>query len=172
MKYKLLKDLPWIKAWEILSELQDTHPYSVQYKTVSWVFANAHADFFEPIVEKKRYEDLNQDDTVFVIWFYWDVVEETFSDMWMPRSETFLTREEAEDEHKRREWAVRPDRFIPEIWEEYFYPTQSWGSDKWNNQWYAWDYLVINSWLAFRTEEDCERAIKEHELIRLFYEIR
>ena len=173
MKYKLLKDLPWIKAWEILSELQDTHPYSVQYKTVSWVFANAHADFFEPIVEKKRYEDLNQDDTVFVIWFYWDVVEETFSDMWMPRSETFLTREEAEDEHKRREWAVRPDKFIPKEKQDYWTQWRDW-IEEWRYSW--WDDLfenfIINSGLAFRTHEECEKAIKEHDLIRLFYEIR
>lgn len=172
MKYKLLKDLPWINAWEILSELQDTYPYSPQHKTVSWIFANAHPDFFEHIVEKKTYDDLKRNDMIFEIDYDWSVYKSYF-EVNNCRSETFLSREEAKDEHKRREWACRKNKFIPK--EEEMYWTQWRDSiEEWKCSW--WDDLIenfiINSGLAFRTREECEKAIKENDLIRLFYTIR
>jgi hypothetical protein len=171
MKYKLLKDLPWINAWEILSELQDTYPYSPQHKTVSWIFANAHPDFFEHIVEKKTYDDLKRNDMIFEIDYDWSVYKSYF-EVNNCRSETFLSREEAKDEHKRREWTVRPDKFMPKSRQIYYTFNQDWGIEENDNFWDYLDRLIINAWLAFRTREDCEKAIKEHDLTRLFYTIR
>lgn len=174
MKYKLLKDLPWITAWEILELLEDIHPYSVQHKKVSSFFANSHPDFFEPIMGKKQYEDLKQGDICFLLNQWGGSVQLPFSE-WTARSETFLTREEAEDEHKRREWACRKDKFIPWAFDEAWFPYNSCDiyRKKENHQWFSvWEINSINSWLAFKSKEECEKAIKEHWLIDLFYKIR
>lgn len=170
MKYKLLKDIPWIMAWEILDVLEDVHPYPFKDKKVSSLLAKRHPDFFEPIIEKKRYEDLKRNDMIFEIEYDWTVYKSHF-ELDNCRSETFLTREEAGDEHKRREWAVRADKFIPKEWEQYFVPWKK-GVEAWDMTNSFIDIVFINSWLAFRTREECEQAIKEHDLIRLFYSIR
>lgn len=160
MKYKLLKDLPHAKAGEIIEINNDFFWNPTDYP-----------DFFEPIVEKKRYEDLEDGGEAWYIdgndWcaFLIDFRNDC-------RSETFLTREEAEDEHKRREWAVRPDRFIPKEGEKIFYWNSQWRIDDDIFRTELWFIIMANLWLLFRTEEDCEKAIKEHDLVRLFYTIR
>lgn len=168
MKYKLLRPLPWYGIGHII----DT-----ENKIEQSFLKNPEnfPDFFEPIVEKKTYNDLkHMKDRVWSIHWNWDIVSSTFSNN-KPRSETFLTREEAEDEHRRREWAVRPDRFIPWAFDE------AWFSLNWadvyckpqEHQWFTvWEICMINLWLAFRTREECEEAIASHDLIRLFYTIR
>lgn len=52
MKYKLLQKLPWLEIGMILDELQDIHPYSVEWY-VSSVFAKQYPDFFEGVKEPK-----------------------------------------------------------------------------------------------------------------------
>lgn len=161
MKYKLLKDLPWCtySPWFV---------HEFDYYT-----PEKYPDFFEPIVEKKTYDDLKEGDTIFWIWKWsWDIYEWKLIDTDEPRSEVFLTREEAEDEHKRREWACRKDKFIPNEGEGYFtYTKKQWIRDLYNYNDIV-DSLLINLWLAFRTREECGEAIASHDLIRLFYTIR
>ena len=160
MKYKLLKDLPHAKAGEIIEINNDFFWNPTDYP-----------DFFEPIVEKKTYDDLRKNDMIFEIDYDWSVYKSHF-EVENCRSETFLTREEAEDEHKRREWAVRPDRFIPKEGEKIFYWNSQWRIDDDIFRTELWFIIMANLWLLFRTEEDCEKAIKEHDLVRLFYTIR
>ena len=169
MKYKLLKEYPWLKIWDIIDS------WDITIEEDTWVSNSLnlsdYPDFFEPIVEKKTYDDLKVDDAIFINNVYWRTVNTNFS--WHARSETFITREEAEDEHKRREWAVRKNKFVPESWQDYFYycPVR-WTSNRESNTWHTFDYISINSWLAFRTYEDCQDAIDNHDIIRLFYTIR
>ena len=159
MRYKLLKDLPWAKAWEFTD--------SDYFK---WFDCSIHKDFFEPIVEKKTYDDLAVCDKIYFIDTYWVVDSEKFT--WNHcRSETFATREEAEDEHKRREWRVRRDKFIPEEWEEYWYSMMDSNPSKTENNSSHVDLLKINDWIAFKTKEECQDAIDNHDIVRLFYTI-
>ena len=159
MEYKLLKDLPWAKEWEFTD--------SDYFK---WFDCSIHKDFFEPIVEKKTYDDLAVCDKIYFIDTYWVVDSEKFT--WNPcRSETFATREEAEDEHKRREWRVRRDKFIPEEWEEYWYSMMDSNPSKTENNLSHVDILKINDWIAFKTKEECQNAIDNHDIVRLFYTI-
>lgn len=169
MKYKILKDLPWAKEWEIID--------SDRFRNIWFIGEpSKYPDFFEPIVEKKTYDDLMEGDTVYTLDMEWKTTEWEFFKSHC-RSELFLTREEAEDEHKRREWACRKDKFIPKEWEKMFYFW--WDNMGLHNKIYCEKFwkesnllsLIVNSWLAFRTEEECEKAIKEHDLIRLFYTI-
>lgn len=171
MQYKLLKqfDKDSIPVWDTF-DMGDREYCTLDFDdskiSVAWLIKEW---YIEP-VEKKRYEDLKWNDTVWVI-SNDSIMYAWFSPVYF-RSNTFLTREEAEDEHKRREWAVRPDKFIPEIWEDYFYPTQNGIVEKWTNSWTAWDFMIINAGLAFKRHTHCEKAIKEHDLIRLFYTVR
>ena len=158
MQYKLIKQFPisGSKIWTI-SDFGDFQP-------------EKYPEFFEPIQEKRTYDDLKKWD---IAWYIWqDEAEKKAFSIYGNRSETFLTREEAEDEHKRRERAVRPDRYIPKKWENFYSPNQDWTIHIWIYQETYEEILIINSWLAFRTRQECAEAVKEHELIRLFYTIR
>lgn len=172
MEYKLLKqfDKDSIPVWDIF-DMGNREFVTLDFDdskiSVAWLIKEW---YIEP-VEKKRYEDLKPDDDVYVINAYWMKARIDFSKSYC-RSEVFLTIAELEDEHKRREYSVRPDRFIPEIWEEYFYPTQMGYPEKWTNSWTAWDFMIINAGLAFKRHTHCEKAIKKHDLVRLFYTIR
>lgn len=159
MQYKLIKQFPisGSKIWTI-SDFGDFQP-------------EKYPEFFEPIQEKRTYDDLKKWD---IAWYIWqDEAEKKAFSIYGNRSETFLTREEAEDEHKRREWACRKGKFVPKLNEEYYYYSSNFLNIlKSMNINLCWDIFVINLWLAFRTREECQKAIKEHELIRLFYTIR
>lgn len=181
MKYKLLKELPDLPVWTIIIETDD------KYFFENWVEVNRdYYDIFYRIFHrdtKEYYEKINEEKktiheksgTCFMINRYWNVDSSHFDDgiHFLCKSNRFLTREEAEDEHKRREWAVRPDKFIPKEKQDYWTQWRDW-IEEWRYSW--WDDLfenfIINSGLAFRTQEECEKAIKEHDLIRLFYTIR
>lgn len=174
MKYKLLKEYPWKKIWDLLVSTDSSwleFNFEGTLGTFWKWFLDLHPDFFEPIVEKKTYDDLKIWDTCYYINWIWEVCSCKF-DLDFPMSQTFPTREEAEDEHKRREWAVRKDKFVPKEWEMYFMPLENWDIDTDVHSWYAHNILQINLWLAFRTREDCQDAIDNHDLIRLFYNIR
>lgn len=179
MKYKLLKDLPkadkWIQVY-VYKKWNENHVchsdmFSQEHE-IAIIPDTKFSEWLEPIVEKKTYDYLKEGDNVFWIWpANWKICKWGF--LWRePRSELFLTREEAEDEHKRREWAVRPDKFIPKEGEAYYLPWDDGSPSCTGNYLWPCDYLIINLWLAFRTPEECEKAIKEHDLIRLFYTIR
>ena len=171
MKYKLLKDLPWIKKGRIneKSAIWEQY-YDVWEFTMKEEMLKRNKDFFEPIVEKKTYDDLAVCDKIYFIDTYWVVDSEKFT--WNHcRSETFATREEAEDEHKRREWRVRRDKFIPEEWEEYWYSMMDSNPSKTENNSSHVDILKINDWIAFKTKEECQDAIDNHDIVRLFYTI-
>ena len=112
MKYKLIKPIPGIKKGTILEWAPTCWYTNFDSSCVSTEYANNNPDFFEPIVEKKTYDNLKRNNRCFEIDYDWNVYESYFiADNC--RSETFLTRQEAEDEHARREWAIRKDRFIP-----------------------------------------------------------
>lgn len=172
MKYKLLKqfDKDSIPVWDTF-DMGDREYCTLDFDdskiSVAWLIKEW---YIEP-VEKKRYEDLKKWDRIYWIDSEWEIIQWSFHETFC-RSEVFLTREEAEDEYKRREWAVRPDKFIPEIWKEYFYPTQNGIVDRWVNSWTAGDFMLINAGLAFKRYTHCEKAMKEHDLVRLFYTIR
>jgi len=158
MQYKLLKqfDKNSIPVWDTF-DIGDKEYCVLDFDdskiSVAWLIKEW---YIEP-VEKKRYEDLKKWDRIYWIDSEWEIIQWSFHETFC-RSEIFLTREEAEDEHKRREWAVRPDKFIPKKLEYYWHYSAA--------EWF------INAWLAFRTREDCEKAMKEHDLVRLFYTIR
>lgn len=164
MNYKLLKEFPWYPIWY---EFEDwTYPIFDAFNK------KAYPDFFEPIVEIKSVHDLKVWDTAFWIWYNGNI-KEYISDWCESRSETFLTREEAEDEHNRREWAVRKNKFFPKEWELYYTQWRDTGDIekfKMTNDYI--DNFIINSWLAFRTCEECQDAIDNHDIIRLFYTVR
>lgn len=175
-KYKLLKDLPWIEAWKEFIENNFQPTYSRHeidnVLLVCQQFALDNPDFFEPIEEKKTYDNIEKGDEVWYINTNWGIEPANYRKSHC-RSEIFLTREEAEDEHKRREWANRKDKFIPKEKENYF----SYDNIYWNiamdcNEWYPYDIFLINQWLAFRTREECQDAIDNHDIVRLFYTIR
>ena len=174
MKYLLKKDLPWIQSGKIFEENNCQPTYSrqeINWELFVWPkFANNYPDFFEPIVEKKTYDDLKKGDGIYLINYTGFINERYFENDC--RSETFLTRQEAEDEHKRREWAVRKDRFIPNKNECYFYPSTEWEIEFSHNDWYSTDYMMINAGLVFETRQECQDAIDNHDIVRLFYTIR
>lgn len=178
MKYLLKKDLPlaeigeevsvytWYEWWECLV-------ITPKWKTIIRMKESDIQEWLEPIVEKKTYDDLKEGDTIFWIWKWsWYVCEWKLIDTDEPRSEVFLTREEAEDEHARREFAVRNDRFIPKGGELYYYPSSEWEVLSSNNDLYPFDYIMINAWLSFRTRQACQDAIDNNDILRLFYTIR
>ena len=174
MKYLLKKDLPWIQSGKIFEE-NNCQPtcsrYEIDNVLFVWPqFALDNPDFFEPIIEKKTYDDLKKGDGIYLITYTGFINERYFENHC--RSEVFLTRQEAEDEHKRRELAVRKDRFIPNENECYFYPSIEWEVEFSHNDWYSTDYMMINAGLAFETRQECQDAIDNHDLIRLFYRIR
>ena len=173
MKYKLLLDMfVWkqMNKWDIISP--DTNWY---YKLWSLIvreeFIKENNVWFEPIKEKKTFDDLE----------YWDDTYRIQSDWttgcylwynWQCRSETFVTREEAEDEHKRRDWRVRRDKFIPKEGEVFFTAIIDLTIDfRTFDSKVPFYVFCVNSWLAFRTEEEAEKAFKENDLKRLFYTI-
>ena len=161
MKYKLLQPIPWYGVWYEIDTDDITQDKFCKNP-------DKFPDFFGPIVEKKTYDDLTRDDNVFFIHSDGSILEKWYVEKFNCRSETFLTREEAEDENKRREWAVRKDKFVPWFLEPYYCPyTQERMMQNDPD-----DFLIINSWLAFKTREDCQDAIDNHDLIRLFYNIR
>lgn len=173
MKYKLLKELPLLRVWTILNWIPDNRITTYDSTDVNSSYANRCPDFFEPIVEKKTYDSIEKGDKIYFIDNYWCVDNEKFESRELQcRSEVFLTHQEAEDEHKRREWGVRKDKFYPKEAQRYFMPIEGWDIDTDVHSWYAHNIHIINLWLAFRTREDCQDAIDNHDLIRLFYNIR
>jgi len=180
MKYKLLKPLPGIEVGTICEYHKDDTEWVslIEWSTIAWLLDFIqwfwlNNDFFEPIVEKKTYDDLKRKDRCFEINYNWNVYESYFiADSINCRSETFLTRQEAEDEHARRELAVRKDRFIPNENECYFYPSIEWEVEFSHNDWYSTDYMMINAGLVFATRQECQDAIDNHDIVRLFYTIR
>ena len=172
MRYKLLKDLPWIKNGSIIekSAVWEWY-YDVWEFTMKEEMLKRNKDFFEPIVEKISYDTLTKKDKVYFIDYNWEVSCWSEFTPECCRSETFATREEAEDEHKRREWRVRRDKFIPEEWEEYWYSMMDSNPSKTENNSSHVDLLKINDWIAFKTKEECQDAIDNHDIVRLFYTI-
>lgn len=179
-KYKLLKDLPWIKAWTIFT-VDDTKVsredwYNSSMYVNSYFWANLKDElWFEPIEEKKTFDNIEKGDEVWYIGTDWGIEPANYRKNHC-RSEIFLTSEEAEDEHKRREWANRKGKFVPEEWEYYYFYRGGKELDiTWNiyrKNWFPFEWLIINSWLAFRTEQECQYAIDNHDIVRLFYTIR
>lgn len=173
MKYKLLKqfDKESIPVWAIF-DMWDKEFVTLDFDdskiSIAWLMKEW---YIEPVVEKKTYDDLKKWDEVWYI-FTGKWIDCDYFTPWDERSEVFFTREEAEDEHKRREWAFRKDKFIPKYDELYYFPRQDWIPDSWGNTETAGDFMIINAWLAFRSAEDCQEAIDKHDLIRLFYTIR
>ncbi len=179
MRYKLLKDLPLVKAWTevFLKPRSPSMLWIWLYENfVLWTeIANIQEkdipEWLEDIKEKKTFDDLK----------YWDDTYRIQSDWttgcylwynWQCRSETFVTREEAEDEHKRREWRVRKDKFIPKEGEVFFTAIIDLTIDfRTFDSKIPFYVFCVNSWLAFRTEEEAEKAFEEHDLKRLFYTI-
>lgn len=167
-KFKLLKDIPWGKAWDILPT-----EFSIWTKWIAEEYAKKYPDFFEPIEEKLSYDTLTKEDKVWFIDYNWEIYcgDEFTSECC--RSETFVSKQSAEDEHKRREWANRKDKFFPQEWEKYWYPdTDGRPSFTFYYSSQTLDILRANSWLCFRTGEKCEDAIKNSDIVRLFYTIR
>ena len=177
MKYKLLKPLPGIKKGLIFEYHKDDTEWVklIEWSTITWLldfiqWFGIDNDFFEPIVEKKTYDDLKKGDRIYLINYTGSINERYLENDC--RSETFLTRQEAEDEHARRELAVRKDRFIPNENECYFYPSIEWEVEFSHNDWYSTDYMMINAGLVFATRQECKDAIDNHDIVRLFYTIR
>lgn len=174
MKYKLLKDLPLATVWEEVSlkkdELHyiilDTNPIDPQ---VLWyILERDIPKWLKPIQEKKTFESLTEHDRVFWIGRWsWNIIEAPFIDG-IPRSETFLTRQEAEDEHKRREYLTRECTITH--WDIVYY---------WNKQEncvssfrYSEDssvhIIMRNSRMLFNSSQECIDSIKNFDLLRLF----
>lgn len=189
MKYKLLKSLPWIKKGLIFEYHKDDTEWVklIEWSTITWLLDFIQAfglnnKFFEslPVEEeskkeepkKKTYDDLILwKDRVYYINAFGEVFESAFS--WNEKkSTTFLTRQEAEDEHARREFSARKDRFIPKEGEGYWY----WAHNQWcllytPNTRYSAYFLNINLGLAFRSKEEAEELLTD-EVKRLFFTIR
>lgn len=173
MKYKLLTSLPWIEVWSIL-EWIDWLPvlFWHKHKVVDEEYAQQYPEFFEPIEENKTYDDLKEWDKV-----YWIGKGNGAIMRWgficnEPRSEVFLTRQDAEDEHARREFSARKDRFIPKEGEEYWYLAHhQWCLLYTSNTRYSADFLNINLGLAFRSKKEAEELLTD-EVKRLFFTIR
>lgn len=183
-EYRLLKELPWIEAGTIIIE-DDDWDYSYEswaqvhpdyHDILSRIFHSSYKDFFEEIIEKKTYDTLTKEDKVYFIGYNWDIYCWKVFTPECCRSETFISKQEAEDEHKRREWANRKDKFVPKELEEYYtYNAPLWTvyMHKVTEDYASWfDLHTINQWLAFRTEEECQDAIDNHDIVRLFYTIR
>lgn len=142
MKYKLLKDLPGLKAGEIFDWKDCIGLTYVMYPRTVWIeFASANPDFFEPIVEKKKFEDLERGDTVWWIFKNWMVMECTFE--WTEcKHETFLTKHDAEMERLRRE--ARANVWLPNKWQDfwswnfaYSEPSQLWQASMYETEFHS-----------------------------------
>lgn len=172
-KYKLLKDLPWIKTGSIITWSRVWEKY---YDVWEFVFREEmlerNKDFFEAIEEKKTFDNIKEGDEVWYINTNWSIDEPATYRKIHCRSEVFITREEAEDEHKRREWACRKDKFIPKEGELFYFSSQDGVVLDHRYKDTSLDVLRANSWLCFRTKEECQDAIDNHDIVRLFYTIR
>lgn len=130
MKYKLLKDLPGIKAGEIFEWSVNwwihtntgvsfmTLPFDPHNRYVFISFAKDHPEFFEPIVEKKKFEDLKEGDVIWIINTDWRVESILFMGH-LSKHETFLTEHDAEMERLRRE--ARANVYLPKEWEDFWF---------------------------------------------------
>lgn len=143
MKYKLLKDLPVRKAGSIIETDEDW---------LCWSYIpEAHPDFFEPIVEKNKFEDLKYWDKVWWIFQNWMIIECEFE--WECKHETFLTEHDAEMERLRRE--ARANVWLPNKWQDFW---------NWNftmRMPYKWVYQKLDNndyfiWNVHKTKEDAE----------------
>ncbi len=157
MKYKLLQKLPWLEIGMILDELQDIHPYSVEWY-VSSVFAKQYPDFFEEVKEPKTIYDLKEWDN------YWYLC--SMNSVWKQncmssikddyKTSIFLTELEAKRNKLLRELATR-EKWLPKYWERYINQhsdVNHWDDDECEIMWY-------HMWLVFRNEEEYNKYITE-----------
>lgn len=162
MKYKLLKDLPWISAGTIFAykkadsfwvELVNGTTVGGLLKFIKWF--GIDNDFFEPIVEKKRFEDLREGDTIYFIGTNWHIASAEFSSEHV-KSEVFSTRKDAEMEALRRE-ARANQEWIPEVGEKYY--SVSVDHQIYDIRWYdaSGDISDWHMGNVHKTEEDAEK---------------
>lgn len=141
MKYKLLKDLPGLKAGTI--------KYGAGFY---WLEPANYPDFFEPIIEKKKFEDLKYWDRVFGIGYNGGVKECMFT--WSEsKYEIFLTEHDAEMERLRRE--ARANVYLPKNGEKYY----KWSFHNGDIYEYGAGDLYqaeYHTWNSHKTKEDAE----------------
>ena len=119
MKYKLLKEIPGVKAGTVMSSSkndEDTETYDTYTLEVNSRFAEANPEFFEPINEKKKFEDLKDGDKFWYISVDWDIDMWYFKESTFPNYSIFLTEHDAEMERLRRE--ARANVYLPKDKEE------------------------------------------------------
>jgi len=183
-KYKLLKDLPWLEAgtiieidkmkiknmnWELLEE-RDEYKYYIE---LDW---DRDKDWLEEIKEPKSIYKLKEwDEYYFIVYNLWEVRKaeykgDSFDYNNIIYWNAFLTKQEAEQELKKRKAMSRIKKWI-------------WENEVWTLNWYyvirkdyniEWEpYLdVNNTWLTywqwyhfyeivFQEKIDAERCLEE-----------
>lgn len=170
MKYKLLQKLPWLEIGMILDELQDIHPYSVEWY-VSSVFAKQYPDFFEEVKEPKTIYDLKKGDIAFSLDSWGEIWEYKLSINWQLKENNsttyFITEREAKRNKLLRELATR-DKWLPD--EREFYTTYNdyMNACKVHWNWKACDMIQYHMWLVFRDELEYNKYMTEENKKLLF----
>lgn len=165
MKYKLLQKLPWLEIGMILEELQDIHPYSVEWY-VSSVFAKKYPDFFEEVKEPKTIYDLKKGDKYYEVYANLQINSNIYNWHSQVTFNMFLTEREAKRNKLLRELATRTSKHLPKKWENYIWTT--WISRIWQDL----DYQILdyNIGLVFYGDDDYNSFMTD-ENKKLLFEI-
>lgn len=170
-KYKLLRDLPWINAWEVIHERWTNSSdrwYNLIINHVWEWYLKTYPEWFEEIQEApKTVHDLKGWEYVYsiiprILWiqrtiFAWSWPDKNLVKLWL----IFLTEQEAKNAIIRMETSNREDKFIPKGWDEYWYfDATEWIVSMFNCN-NSEDILIPLFWLAFQTKEECKNYMTD-----------
>ena len=168
--FKLLKDLPWIKAWEIITYWEIPNSYLKNYL---YDYLD-NTEWFEEIKEPKTIYNLEDWDYFYYINYInynWNVIKDIWRwyevdvnclNIW----NVFLTQEEAEKKLAKMKARAKIKRWIYENDDNYKF-IHMWNNYYINNQNDILKSNYCNVWMFpityFSSEEKCKQAIVELE---------
>ena len=161
--YKLLKDLPLVKAGRIV-ELEKSN-WGLDIYTIFWEYANSKvelwkiqdgniSEWLEEIKESKSVWDLQEWDIVYELSSQWTILKQKWN-RYLYQTNTrkngniFLTHEEVEEENDRRQAIIKIQRYCQEN-----YIDNTWKGDK-LNFFFVWDTqndTIITSFCKFEKQ--------------------
>jgi hypothetical protein len=164
MKYKLLKDLPWYKAWTVITTNEKWEFY--------YYDAKSNPDFFEEVKEAKTIFDIKEWDTYYLL-------DENAIEQYCVATNIhpyfnqnniiscFLTEREAKRNKLLRELATRIDKWLPEDNEIYITAHRE-KPTEWVWSYDNLDILYYHQWIVFRNEEEYNKWITPENADLLF----
>lgn len=177
MKYKLLKDIPWYKAWQIfLEDALEERTFSITTSTSWWKclvnkdYAEKYPEFFEPIKEER---EIKYPDNLMEWWIVhfahpyeaWELDREEIEGEYITWNR-FATKEKAEAFIALKKDVARFPKI--NIWERHHkFSVKLWRREIRRNEWNTIDYVIQDFTLPIEaTSEEIETREK---LLRDYY---